>query len=112
MLAAIAGAEAGLVFAIRGPYAKGVEWPLTFMGILATVMLIGGYIPIPFEMIPRRGRAKGINFLFLALDSSGAFFSLMSLGKLEAPDCCALLMLVAVAQNTFDVLFGTLYTLW
>jgi len=81
MLAMIAALEAGLVFAIRGPYARGVDWPLTLMGVLATVMLLAGYVPVPFEVIPRRGRVAGFNFVFLAMDSAGAFFSLMSLGK-------------------------------
>ena len=38
----------------------------------------------------------GIDFIFLAIDWNGAFFSLMAL----------------VTQNEFDVLFGTMYALW
>lgn len=59
------------------------------MGILACIMLIGGYVPIPFELIKRRGRVIGIDFIFLAIDWSGAFFSLMSLGTLlDIDQCC------------------------
>ncbi|KAK5240351.1 hypothetical protein LTS06_012486 [Exophiala xenobiotica] len=76
-------------------YEKNLEWPLTFIGAVAFILLISGYIPIPFELIKRRGRVVGIDFLFLLIDWFGAFFSLMSL----------------VAQNTFDPLFGTLYAL-
>ncbi|KAF3031600.1 hypothetical protein E8E11_001052 [Didymella keratinophila] len=52
-------------------------------------------MPIPFELLKRRGRVVGIDFIFLAIDWNGAFFSLMAL----------------VAQNEFDVLFGTMYAL-
>lgn len=72
------------VLVIRGPYSRGVSWPVTTMGILATIALLSGYVPIPFELIKRRGRVVGVDFWFLLLDSSGAFFSLMSLGQSEA----------------------------
>ncbi|KAI4664447.1 uncharacterized protein J4E88_010699 [Alternaria novae-zelandiae] len=65
------------------------------IGIVAFLTLISGYIPIPFELLKRRGRVVGIDFIFLAIDWNGAFFSLMAL----------------VAQNEFDVLFGTMYAL-
>ncbi|KAI9713933.1 MAG: hypothetical protein M1820_000663 [Bogoriella megaspora] len=87
--------KALFVLVIREPYSRGVEWPVTTFGAIAFVVLIAGYLPIPFELVKRRGRVVGIDFLFLAIDWSGAFFSLMSL----------------VAQNTFDVIFGTLYAL-
>ena len=81
ILGAIAVLQVGFVFVIRKPYANGTEWPVLMMGIIACVMLIFGYIPIPFELIKRRGRVVGVNFYFLLLDSSGAFFSLISLGE-------------------------------
>ena len=81
MLATIAILQVVLVLIIRGPYSRGVSWPVTTMGILACILLISGYVPIPFELIKRRGRVVGINFWFLLIDSSGAFFSLMSLGS-------------------------------
>jgi hypothetical protein len=90
------GIQVGLVFAIQPPYNRGVEYPVLIIGILAFLMLIAGYMPIPFELIKRRGRVVGIDFIFLAIDWFGAFFSLMSL----------------VAQTEFDSLFGTLYALW
>lgn len=91
-----AALQAGLVFAIRPPYQRGVEWPVLLVGILAFILLIAAYLPIPFELMKRRGRVVGIDFIFLGIDGAGAFFSLMSL----------------VAQNEFDVLFGTMYALW
>ena len=68
------------VLVLRGPYSRGTSWPVTMFGIMACLVLISGYLPLPFELIKRRGRCVGVNFLFLLLDSSGAFFSLMSLG--------------------------------
>lgn len=88
--------EAGLILAIRPTYARGIEWPVLLIGIVAFVSLISGYLPIPFKLIKRRGRVVGIDFIFLTIDWLGAFFSLLAL----------------VAQNEFDVLFGTLYALW
>ena len=73
-----------LVLLCRGPYTNGKGWAegfMTFIGIMACVMLVSGYLPIPPELMKRRGRLVGFSFLFLAVDWSGAFFSLMSLGK-------------------------------
>lgn len=82
ILLVYAGLEYLLVWLIRKAYySKNLEWPLTLMGVLAFVLLIAGYIPIPFELVKRRGRVVGIDFLFLAIDWLGAFFSLMALGK-------------------------------
>jgi len=73
--------EALLVFVIRGPYGRGVSWPVTLVGILAAILLIVGYVPVPFEIAKRRGRVVGIDFIFLTIDWFGAFFSLMAIGK-------------------------------
>jgi hypothetical protein len=92
----LAAIEAGLILAIQPAYARGIEWPVLFIGIIAFVTLISGYLPIPFELLKRRGRVVGIDFLFLTIDWCGASFSLLAL----------------VAQNEFDALFGTMYALW
>ncbi|KIV79237.1 hypothetical protein, variant [Exophiala sideris] len=94
ILAVEGGLQGLLVWLLRKGYnEKHLEWPSTLIGAIAFVLLISGYIPIPFELLKRRGRVVGIDFWFLAIDWFGAFFSLMSL----------------VAQHTFDPLFGTLY---
>lgn len=93
---AFAAIEAGLVFVVRPAYSRGVDWPVLLVGILAFITLIAGFSPIPFELLKRRGRVVGIDLIFLTIDWCGAFFSLMAL----------------VAQNEFDVLFGTMYALW
>lgn len=85
--------EAILILTLRGPYYRGIEWPMMMMAIIASVMLALGLIPPYFELAKRNGRVIGINFVFLTVDWAGAFFSLMAL----------------VAQNTFDVLGGSLY---
>ena len=80
MFAVIAALQVTFVLVIRGPYSRGVSWPVETLGILACVVLVSGYFPIPFELIKRRGRVVGVDFWFLLIDSSGALFSLMSLG--------------------------------
>ncbi|KAL2350101.1 PQ loop repeat-domain-containing protein [Cryomyces antarcticus] len=87
------GVEALLILTLRGPYARGVEWPIIMIGAIAAVLLAAGLVPPYFEIWKRKGRVVGINFIFLAIDWSGAFFSLMAL----------------VAQHTFDILGGVLY---
>jgi hypothetical protein len=106
------------VLVFRGPYGDGKPWAegfLTFIGILACVMLISGYLPIPPELIKRRGRLVGFSFLFLAVDWSGAFFSLMSLGEKSVHTAGGpqpvLSLTNTVAQHSFDITFGALYAL-
>ncbi|KAL8732266.1 MAG: hypothetical protein Q9166_002838 [cf. Caloplaca sp. 2 TL-2023] len=90
---AFGGIQVILVLTLRGPYSRGVEWPMTLVGVVSAVLLAGGLIPPYFEIAKRNGRVVGINFIFLSIDWLGAFFSLMAL----------------VAQNTFDVLGGVQY---
>ncbi|KAL8856583.1 MAG: hypothetical protein Q9178_006812 [Gyalolechia marmorata] len=87
------GIQLLLVLTLRGPYSRGVEWPMTLVGVISAVLLAGGLIPPYFEIAKRNGRVVGINFIFLSIDWLGAFFSLMAL----------------VAQRTFDVLGGVQY---
>ncbi|KAJ9657393.1 hypothetical protein H2201_008187 [Coniosporium apollinis] len=91
---ACAGVQVLLVFTLRGPYANGVSWPITTIGIIAAVVLAAGLIPPYFELWKRNFRVIGINFIFLTTDWFGAFFSAMAL----------------VAQHTFDVIGGSSYT--
>ncbi|KAF1943846.1 PQ loop repeat protein [Clathrospora elynae] len=95
LLVVFAALETGLTFAVRPAYSNGISWPVLLIGIVAFITLISGYLPIPFELLKRRGRVVGIDFVFLSIDWCGAFFSLMAL----------------VAQTEFDVLFGTMYAL-
>ena len=72
------GMEVGFVLWLRPLYARGVHWPATFFGVLASVLLVIGLLPPYFELAKRQGRVVGINFLFLAVDSMGAWLSLLS----------------------------------
>lgn len=73
------GLEAGLILWLRPLYRDGKEWPMLVIGIIASILLALGLIPPYFELAKRKGRVVGINFFFLAMDSFGALFSLVSI---------------------------------
>ncbi|CCE61281.1 hypothetical protein TPHA_0A01990 [Tetrapisispora phaffii CBS 4417] len=70
--------EVGFIVWLRPLYAKGTEWPALIFGIIASVLLAIGLLPPYFELAKRQGRVVGINFVFLTLDSLGAYFSIAS----------------------------------
>ena len=109
-----AGMEVFITLIIRGPYRRGVSWPVTLVGVLAAVLLIIGYTPVPFELWKRRGRVVGIDFGFLTIDWFGAFFSLMAIGELNVILRFARIRLKdpTAAQYTFDILGGVMYAAW
>jgi len=82
-----------LILTLRGPYSRGVGWPMMLMAITASVIQVIGLIPPYFELAKRNGRVIGIDFWFLSIDYAGAFFSLMAV----------------VAQQWFDALGASLY---
>lgn len=82
-----------LILTLRGPYSRGIEWPMMLMAISASVIQVIGLIPPYFELAKRNGRVIGIDFWFLTIDYAGAFFSLMAV----------------VAQQWFDALGASLY---
>ncbi|USP75028.1 pq loop repeat-containing protein [Curvularia clavata] len=98
-----------LILTLRGPYSRGVEWPMMLMAISATVIQILGLIPPYFELAKRNGRVIGIDFWFLTIDYMGAFFSLMAIGMFVAFSDKAWLMKTIVAQQWFDALGASLY---
>lgn len=73
------GLETGLIIWLRPLYRRGKEWPMLVVGIIASVLLAVGLVPPYFELAKRKGRVVGINFFFLAMDSFGALFSLISI---------------------------------
>jgi hypothetical protein len=95
LLALFSGIEAALIVTVRPVYRNGdgKVYPMLIVGITAAVLLAAGLVPPYFEIAKRHGRVVGINFVFLAVDWMGAFFSLMSI----------------VAQHTFDQLAGVMY---
>ncbi|KAI8623212.1 PQ loop repeat-domain-containing protein [Xylariaceae sp. FL1651] len=91
--ALFAGIEVALILTIRPIYDAGNATPIIIIGVFATTLLAAGLLPPYGEAWKRRGRIVGINFVFLCMDSLGAFFSLLSLA----------------AQQTFDILGGVMY---
>ncbi|CCF55682.1 hypothetical protein KAFR_0A02440 [Kazachstania africana CBS 2517] len=79
------GMEVGFILWLRLLYDRGIEWPDLIFGIIASVLLSIGLIPPYFELAKRRGRVVGINFLFLFIDSLGAWLSIISvvLGNMD-----------------------------
>ncbi|KAG7661246.1 uncharacterized protein J8A68_005242 [[Candida] subhashii] len=73
------GLEVGFILWLRPLYARGIEWPMLIIGIIASILLAVGLIPPYFELAKRKGRVVGINFGFLLIDSAGAFFSILSI---------------------------------
>ncbi|TID16229.1 hypothetical protein CANINC_004228 [Pichia inconspicua] len=71
--------ECGFAIWLRIVYAKGTKWPDLIFGIISSILLAVGLLPPYYELSKRQGRVVGINFIFLAMDSSGAIFSLASL---------------------------------
>ncbi|KAI1499056.1 PQ loop repeat-domain-containing protein [Biscogniauxia marginata] len=87
------GIEAALILTLQPLYKSGDNAPVLVVGIIASILLAAGLLPPYGEAWKRRGRVIGINWIFLSMDSMGAFFSLMSLA----------------AQNSFDILGGVMY---
>ncbi|KAI4195113.1 MAG: hypothetical protein LQ350_007391 [Teloschistes chrysophthalmus] len=92
LIALFAGLQTLLVFLIRPAYHRGTSWPVTLVGVIAAVLLISGYIPVPFEILKRRGRVVGIDFGFLTIDWLGAFFSLMAIATQNSVDVLGVVM--------------------
>jgi hypothetical protein len=93
LAASFALMELVLILTLRGPYQRGVQWPMMLMAISASLIQVAGLIPPYFELAKRSGRVIGIDFWFLIIDYAGAFFSLMAV----------------VAQQWFDALGASLY---
>lgn len=72
------GLEVGFIIYLRPIYARGETWPDLIFGIIASVLLAVGLLPPYFELYKRKGRVVGINFLFLFIDSLGAWLSIAS----------------------------------
>lgn len=72
------GLEVGFIIWLKPLYQKGTKWPDLIFGITASVLLAVGLLPPYFELIKRKGRVVGINFLFLFVDSLGAWLSIVS----------------------------------
>lgn len=97
------GFEIGFVIWLRTIYSEGIEWPNIIFGILSTVFICVGLLPPYWELLHRKGRVMGINFLFLAIDSSGAVFSMaaMCLGKFDVLGMILYATMIALELGLF-----------
>ncbi|KAJ5805649.1 PQ loop repeat protein [Penicillium pulvis] len=93
LLVLLGGIEAMLILTLRIPYSKGVTWPDLLVGIVATILLGGSWLPVYPELWKRKGRVVGFNWVFLSIDTLGGLFSLFALA----------------AQGSFDILGGVMY---
>ena len=71
------GLETGFTLWLKPLYLRGVPWPSLIFGIIASVLLGVGLLPPYFELMKRQGRVIGIDFLFLFIDSMGAWLSII-----------------------------------
>ncbi|CDO93488.1 unnamed protein product [Kluyveromyces dobzhanskii CBS 2104] len=78
MVIYVVGFEVGFTLWLRPVYDHGTHWPALVIGIIATILLAAGLVPPYFELAKRRGRVVGINFIFLFVDSLGAWFNIAS----------------------------------
>lgn len=61
------------------PYAKGISWPITTLGIIGAILINLGLIAPFIDAYKRDWRIIGVSFRFLSIDFAGAVFSLLSL---------------------------------
>lgn len=73
-----AGFEVAMVYACRAAEAKHIKGPTMLFGILSDVALAAGFFPQLWEIYKLK-EVVGISYLFLAMDSLGAVFSILSL---------------------------------
>src|SRR5271169_4007011 len=86
------------------PINNGVDWPAKIFGALGLAMIFVGLVP-PYIDIYRERRVRGFSFIFLAIDMSGALFSLLSLCIYPRFVC----MIDAIVFEPFDPLAAVIY---
>lgn len=88
--------EVGFIIPLKKAYEKGIMWPSLIFGIIAAILLAIGLLPPYFELAKRQGRVVGINFVFLTLDFSGAFFSVLSVAFAKEVDILGIIIYCVV----------------
>ena len=71
------GLECGLVFALRQARDHQVQWPNTFMAVLAACLLCAGVLRHYWDIYKER-TVRGISFIFVFIDALGDLTSLIS----------------------------------
>jgi hypothetical protein len=54
-----------------------MEWPLTLMAVLSTVLLLAGVLKHYYDIWVHR-TVRGISLIFVGIDTAGDIFSLVS----------------------------------
>lgn len=95
--------EVGTCIPLRSQYADGKKWPDLVFGIIATIFLCAGLLPPYWELVHRNGRVLGINFIFLAMDSTGAVFSMaaMCIGTFDTMGMILYALMIAMELGLF-----------
>ncbi|PIL25155.1 hypothetical protein GSI_13044 [Ganoderma sinense ZZ0214-1] len=88
------GLEAGLIFAIRPAFNRGNKAPVTFFGIVSTVLLSCGLLPQYYEIYKYK-EVIGVSLMFMFVDMMGGVFSDLSLAF----------------KDRFDIVAGVAYSL-
>ncbi|KAK6537444.1 hypothetical protein TWF694_011630 [Orbilia ellipsospora] len=95
----LAGVEVGLIFALRIPQRKGLQWPFTLMAVLSAVFLSLGVLRHYWDIYQHR-TVRGISFLFVFIDALGDLTSLISVFFEEKRDILGM------------VIYGSELVLW
>jgi len=74
---AMAGSEAGLIFALSHARQRHLQWPVTFMAVLSACFLCAGVLRHYWDIYKER-TVRGISFLFVGIDAMGDLTSLIS----------------------------------
>ena len=69
--------EVALMFALKAAIKRHITWPVTFMAILAAVLLAAGVLRHYWD-IYTHCTVRGISFIFVGIDAAGDLFSLVS----------------------------------
>ena len=69
--------EIALIFALKAATKKDLAWPVTFMAVLAAVLLAAGVLRHYWDIYTHR-TVRGISFIFVGIDATGDLFSLIS----------------------------------
>ncbi|KAF2211215.1 hypothetical protein CERZMDRAFT_43645 [Cercospora zeae-maydis SCOH1-5] len=75
--AIMGGIELGLIFAMRHAAARGLDWPLTLMAVLAALLLALGVLRHYWDIYVHR-TVRGISFIFVGIDAAGDLVSIIS----------------------------------
>ena len=77
MCSLMGGTEVALIYALKAVTKKDLAWPVTFMAVLAAVLLAAGVLRHYWDIYTHR-TVRGISFIFVGIDAAGDLFSLIS----------------------------------